>query len=335
MTPYDKPFKTYDELIDLLRQRNVIISDEKFVTECLKQYSYYSMINAYKNLFPVDDQDRFIVPVVFFDFYYLTLFDRELNNVLFKYIIMLEKKLKSNISYRISEKYGVFTDLNDLSNSNVDDYLCKTNYQNRRERNNVLKSIKNDVLNSKNESVGYYLVNHNHIPCWILTNGISFGRIIQYYGILNQGDKEYICDQLFNNDVLSVADKKEFLRIGLNIARRYRNNIAHGNKLFSNFVKEQLPKRQVLMLSQGHFANSDYKKGIGKNDLFAIILIICVTLEARLVHTFITEINRSFETVSSIIFSNGKNIYDLLGLPTNFISILRQISSHYQKEPLE
>lgn len=106
MPQYDKPFKDYNELIDLLEKRNVEILDKTFAINCLQQFSYYSLINGYKDLFPSDDTGKFLMPISFYDFYMLATFDRELNNLFFKYIIMIERKLKSVISYRISSQYG-------------------------------------------------------------------------------------------------------------------------------------------------------------------------------------------------------------------------------------
>ena len=46
MPQYDKPFKDYNELIDLLEKRNVEILDKNFAINCLQQFSYYSLING-------------------------------------------------------------------------------------------------------------------------------------------------------------------------------------------------------------------------------------------------------------------------------------------------
>ena len=152
MPQYDKPFKDYNELIDLLEKRNVEILDKNFAINCLQQFSYYSLINGYKDLFPSDDTGKFLMPISFYDFYMLATFDRELNNLFFKYIIMIERKLKSVISYRISSQYGVETDLKDLTFNNSADYLYEGYYQTRKETRNTLEGIKRDISKSKNES---------------------------------------------------------------------------------------------------------------------------------------------------------------------------------------
>lgn len=47
MTTYDKPFKTYEEQIELLRTRNLNISDPEFAIHALDTISYYDLINRY------------------------------------------------------------------------------------------------------------------------------------------------------------------------------------------------------------------------------------------------------------------------------------------------
>ena len=91
---YDKPFKTIDELLELLESRNVIVTDRDFARKCISDISYYSLINGYKDLYPIDKDDIFQVSVPFYEFYNLYRFDSLINNVIFKYIIFIEKSLK-------------------------------------------------------------------------------------------------------------------------------------------------------------------------------------------------------------------------------------------------
>ena len=48
---YDKPFKTYDEQIEILLSRNISIPDRDFAYMILSSLSYYTIINGYKNTF--------------------------------------------------------------------------------------------------------------------------------------------------------------------------------------------------------------------------------------------------------------------------------------------
>lgn len=322
----DKPFKTYDEQVSILKSRNVYIKNEEIVKQCLTDISYYSLINGYKDLFDSDINGKFSYPVPFTDFYFLYNFDRDINSILLKYIIMVERALKSNITYRISEKYGVYTDLSDMDLENADDYLCKYNYKSRA-RINLLRQIKNSVNTTKNECVIHYQENHNHIPFWVLINSISYGLTIKMYSILKADDKDYVSNNLIKSKILSIEEKKEFLSKGLAITKKYRNKIAHGNKFFLNNIKEELPKNQVLKISNGYITDTDYKNGIGKNDICAVILFTIVVLNSDISDVFLIELKKCLQIYNQIVFSPGRTIHDILGIPQDFIERLIAIKS--------
>ncbi len=44
-------FKTYDEQIEILEKRGLIITDKNAAKKILKIHNYYNLINAYKDVF--------------------------------------------------------------------------------------------------------------------------------------------------------------------------------------------------------------------------------------------------------------------------------------------
>ena len=67
---YDKPFKTYEELLDLLKSRKFIIDDEDFAINTLKNVSYYTLINGYYHIFETETNSGILKePVNFNDLY--------------------------------------------------------------------------------------------------------------------------------------------------------------------------------------------------------------------------------------------------------------------------
>ncbi|WP_243729268.1 hypothetical protein [Mycoplasma capricolum] len=46
-----KEFKTFEEQIEILKSRGLIISNEQKAIEILKQENYYNIVNGYKDLF--------------------------------------------------------------------------------------------------------------------------------------------------------------------------------------------------------------------------------------------------------------------------------------------
>lgn len=48
---YDRPYLSYGEQIQKLKDKNIIITDDEFVLKALRTHSYYILLNGYKDLF--------------------------------------------------------------------------------------------------------------------------------------------------------------------------------------------------------------------------------------------------------------------------------------------
>lgn len=49
-----KRFLTYEEQIELLKSKKLYIGDEDYAIKKLKQFSYYSLITGYKDIFKIE-----------------------------------------------------------------------------------------------------------------------------------------------------------------------------------------------------------------------------------------------------------------------------------------
>lgn len=326
---FDKPFKTYEELIDIISDRHIIVSDKEFAIHALQNFSYYGIVNGYKNTFlQIPGTDDFIEGTKFEDLYTLQLIDTSLNNVLFKYILLLEKSLKSRLSYLVSKKYGVFTDWEDMSCSKEKDYLCKKYYSNSSgHRINILKKLKENISSaSRNPSMIHYMTDKNHIPAWILTTNIPYGLTIQWYSILRNDDKEAICDTFISPGLCAPEKTKEFVKKALEITKEYRNKIAHGNRTFSCIDLPQLPKEQVLAFTFNAISEQEYNQHMGQNDTMAVILALMVMLnDQNVVYNLYTDILNLLSPHSSEVFNN-KSVFEVFGFPENLFERLLQLA---------
>ena len=52
---YMKEYKTNEELINFLKQKNIIFKNENKALNILNKYGYYSIINSYKQIFKNSD----------------------------------------------------------------------------------------------------------------------------------------------------------------------------------------------------------------------------------------------------------------------------------------
>lgn len=329
---YDKPFKTYDEQIRILLSRNINIPDYDFARMVLSSLSYYTIINGYKDTFlSIPGTDSFIEGTNFNDLYTLHMIDTNVSSIVFKNILFVEQYLKTKIAYLVSEQYGVYTNPSDLSNRDPADYLCRNNYgRSDRGRNNILRQLKETLSSDRiNDSVAHYANIRNHIPPWILVTNITFGLTIKWYNILSPSDKTRICSEFLQTPDLSINEKKEFISISLDLLRRYRNKIAHGNRIFNLSGLPVLPKKQLLNLSHNALSSGEYNKSIGKSDLFAVILTCFILIDNRYILTnFMSDLIYTLNPYANIRM-NGKSILEILGLPNDLFDRLDTL--HKQK----
>lgn len=328
ITDYDKPFLTYEEQMDLMESRNIIIQNRDFTRRALSGLSYYTIINGYKNTFLSQiGSDNFIEGTKFDDLYTLHMIDTNLNTIILKYILFVERYLKTKLSYIISENYGVYTNIEDLSNCNPKDYLFRGNYsRSAYGRNNILLRIKETLTSNRiNPSVAHYANDKNHIPAWILMTNLTFGLAIKWYSILKNDDKARLCTEFIPESDISISDKKEFITIAFSLLREYRNRIAHSNRTFNVTGLPVLPKRQLLTLSRNALSPDEYNKNFGKSDLFAVILVCFILIDDRyILSNFLRDLIYILDPYKTIVM-NRSTILKILGLPENLNDRLKQL----------
>lgn len=320
---YDKPFLTYEEMLQLMESRNLTIPDAAFAQKTLSTYSYYTLVNGYKNShIMLPDSDCFVPGITFEDLYTLHTLDMSIHHILLKYILCIEGSLKSHISYVVSKEFGVYSDASDFSNTNPADYLFRDHYQRSSKRNNTIYKLKQQLAESKrSESLNYYRAHHNHIPPWILTTALSFGDCITWYGILRPSEKEYVCNQFFPN-AITLEDKKVYLYNALEFLRKFRNKIAHGGRTFSLTINHGISHALLLSLSGGILTEVEVKDPKYRDGLLGAIFIIMSLLNDHyMIASLIADLYRVLspycEDDNKI---NGSSILELFSLPNDFFN---------------
>lgn len=326
----DKPFKTYDELIELMENRNIIIENKQDTIRKLQNHSYYKIVNGFKNTFLKDEEnEQFLDGTTFNDLYNLNIIDKSLNYILLKYLLYFENSFKNRLSYIISENFGVYSPTysqkiefekmkNDLNNK--DDYLCKENYSKSHNfRFNVLLGIKKTLSQDVNTpSILHYKDEKNHIPPWVLMNCLSLGQVIKWYSILKKEEKNELC-RSFN--CLSKVDEEQsklFFKKSIDLIREYRNMIAHGQRTFYRTNLPELPSEILLPLVNGAISRQEVNSKYGINDTFAIILVLTLYIDDEVILTkFHEELLLWMNDYKDMKFVE-KSIFDIFKLPLDF-----------------
>lgn len=305
-----KEFKTLDEQLGIFKSKGLTINDEEEARNILLKENYF-FINGYRRVLMVSSKEKkFVKGATFDELYAIFMFDRELRNILFKNLLIIENNIKSIISYKLSVKYG-YKEKNYLKESNF-----TTDNKDKRRVNDVINKMKRQIrVNSQNHSATlHYITNYGYIPLWVLVKVLSFGLINELYGILKPEDQKEIAD-LYKIEM-------EDMEVYLSLLANYRNLCAHEDIVFDHRTQKYISNTKYhneLKIKQDEFG--EYIKG--KNDIFALIIILKQMLTKDEFMHMMDEINLKLQDLSWQIKSvKIEKLYDTLGFPENYMDLI-------------
>ena len=79
-----KEYKSNDDLINHLISKGVIVENKKDAARKIEKYTYYAIVNTYKEVFK--DGDKYFNSVTFDEIYSLYDFDKNLRAIFLKYV---------------------------------------------------------------------------------------------------------------------------------------------------------------------------------------------------------------------------------------------------------
>ena len=305
-----KEFKTLDEQLGIFKSKGLTINDEEEARNILLKENYF-FINGYRRVLMVSSKEKkFVKGATFDELYSIFMFDRELRNILFKNLLIIENNIKSIMSYKLSVKYG-YKEKNYLKESNF-----TTDNKDKRRVSDVINKMKRQIrVNSQNHSATlHYVTNYGYIPLWVLVKVLSFGLINELYGILKPEDQKEIAD-LYEIEM-------EDMEVYLSLLANYRNLCAHEDIVFDHRTQKYISNTKYhneLKIKQDEFG--EYIKG--KNDIFALIIILKQMLTKDEFMHMMDEINLKLQDLTWQIKSVKINkLYDTLGFPENYMDLI-------------
>lgn len=306
-----KTFKTLDEQIDLLIAKGLVIDDIDYAKEVLLRENYF-FLSGYRHLFLRPDGSRkFLSGTNFRELYGMFNFDRQLRNILFKNILIVENNLKSILSYVMSKNHG-FKEQNYL---NADNFV--NDYNKAKQINDLLRKMKRQInVNSKQHAAtSHYMANYGYIPLWIVVKVLSFGIVGELYSILKKEDQEEIA----NVYDVSVHNLVNYLPILAN----YRNLCAHEDLCFNNKTHKKIDHTKyhdILNISRDD--ENEYIYGV--NDLFAIIIILKQILKDEDFVLMMNEISYELDILDGKLETiEITDVLEVMGFPINYKEIVR------------
>ena len=222
---YSKPFKEISELLEILKNRRLIINYYQFANDFLHNVNYYRLSAYYIPFY--ESPNLFKDNVRFEDICNLYEFDKELRGVIFKYLEQIEIILRTKITHNHARKYGAF------GYRNVENSLNKA----YKIRNNSTKTVYDEFMekveqetNRSNEVFIKHIKEKyktNHLPIWALSEILSFGTLTKLYTILPKILKKEIANSFHENLDIKVLDN---WLLGLTVVR---NTCAHHARMWN------------------------------------------------------------------------------------------------------
>ena len=311
----NKEFKTIEEQIDILKERNLIINEEK-AKEIFRGNNYYYLINGYKDLFldKNSEEEKYIEGATLEEIFALYKFDSEIRSDFLKYILKIERRMDTYIAYEFSKQYG------------QQNYLVGTSFNNSSKINDLrIKSLIADInsnistqVRNGNKMLSHYLTQYGYIPLWVLIRIITFGQISKFYDLMKQQDQNKVAKKF------GVKEKE--LKTYIHNLAIIRNICAHDEKLYDIRLKNTIMQNNIhkqfnLILQNGQYAN-------GYRDLFSIVIILKVLLEGEEFKEFysivINEIKKLENEIKSIKFSK---VLDKMGLVGDYEKLIIDINT--------
>ena len=263
--------------------------------------------------------------------YMFYLFDKNFQNIVFKYSLFVENFFKTKLAYVLAESFGVDTK----------DYLANKNLN----YSYVIKFIINgytkyDKYGNKlytQQPIKHYILNHNHVPPWILMKNISFSNAISLYKLLKSEQKHKVTECILPTTNININDKIQFLTAALDFIRNYRNQIAHNLK-FVTYRNERC--KLPYHITNKIIADKDLSKNNEKyNDIYSCILATFILLnnpllQSKYVYEIFSVINTpplntpQFKQIQLLISSDYLNI---TGLTEDFPSKLNAFSNYLKR----
>lgn len=335
-----KDFRTLDEQISILKNRNLRFLDEEAAKRNLIRYGYYEIVNGYKE-FLLDKnnqskEDYFIDGAKFEHLFAIYELDKQLKNAVLQSTLDFELTLKTALAYSISEHYGyIESDYLNRKNYNLGNYdkkYCKYELDKLFDKFTLI--LKSDV-----EPYKHYREFHKHIPPWILLKGCNMGNVKYFYNLQKSTIKTQVTSILLGvpeNYITQINDTKNFIGNLINLVYKFRNQAAHNGRIYNYKTSKQFSFSYSELFHQSEMFNItkyEFDKGYGKNDLYTLLMALSllnnlhpyISLSAWLILTIDKHLKLYPEDKAFLL--------DSIGVPPSIVDVedLNFIFSTYNK----
>lgn len=176
--------KSFNEQIEILKSRGLIINDEEYAKFILSNVNYYRF-TAYLLTYKKED-DSYIKGTTFETIPGIYGFDREFRNLLTGILGSIEISFRTYIAYTLAMKYGTIG------------YLDRNNFMDIDFHKGFILNLEKEKTNNSNK---LFIKHHDDkydgkLPIWVATEIMTFGMLSKLYSNMLPQDKTYIKNNL-------------------------------------------------------------------------------------------------------------------------------------------
>ncbi|MCH2557841.1 MAG: Abi family protein [Alcanivorax sp.] len=253
---FNKPARTLDEQVTLLRERGLRIDDRQRARHYLKHLNYYRL-TAYWLPFEAEHQThQFEDGACFEDVLNLYVFDREFRLLLLDAIERVEVSLRTIWAYQLAHLYGPHAYLEREHASRADWHQSN------------LRSLKKEIHRSDEIFIQHYLGTYKNPelpPIWSACEVMSFGLLSRWLTQLKPSDANVIAKQWgFDQRVL-----KGFVRHLTYI----RNLCAHHSRVWNRSLTVTMPLPRSKPEALASSVNPDAERRI-YNTIVTLVFLL-------------------------------------------------------------
>lgn len=276
---------TVKQQIELLKHRNLQITNEEEAMEILSRINYYRLsayMLSYKN------NDWFKEGITFKDVYNLYKFDKKFRNLVIGLLETIEITFRTEIAYFLAHQYGPLG------------YEKSEYFINEKAHEEMIQQLYYEIERSNEIFVKHHKDKYEGVfPIWVAFEVTSFGLLSRIFSNLK-------------NDVKSKFAKKYY-----NVPHTYIKSWLYSLSMFRNICAHYGRTYNKNLVIKPMINKKDIKKGIKNDSSFAILFIIKKLIKDKKEwSSFVTNIDALIEQYEIVDTS-------LMGFPENWAELLK------------
>lgn len=256
-----KPFMTYDQQLQKMRDKHLIIADDDRVKETLRQVGYFSLISGYKDLFKNPTTRDYRDGTTFQDIVTLYRFDESLRELTLRHLLHVEQHIRSALSYAFCDTFG------DSQSAYLDpNHYNLGNPKNQADIQKLIQKYLQPLLRRQTDYpyIEHHKKVHQNVPLWVLMSVLTFGTLSKMYSLSKPQIQSAVSQEF-------AAINEKQLAQTLRVLSAFRNVCAHGERLFSyRCSKYEIP--DLLLHKKLAIPRKGNQYIYGKRDYFSVVL---------------------------------------------------------------